>query len=154
MSQQRTAANLRNRRLSKIAGVTLLELMAVVMVVGILGIIALPSYRQYSMRAQRTDAKNALLRLATNQERFYLANRRYGGTADLANPILGFATALSEKGAYAITVPVANATTYSATATAVSGGAIDQTADTECRTFTITAQGVRTATPDPNNRCW
>ncbi len=78
--------NTSNRR--RMAGVTLLELMAVVMVIGILGIIALPSYRQYVMRAQRTEAKTALLRLQTNQERFYLANRRYGATADLA--ALGF----------------------------------------------------------------
>src|SRR5688572_26412563 len=43
----------------KIAGITLLELMAVVAVIGILGMIAIPSYRQYSMRAQRTEAKSA-----------------------------------------------------------------------------------------------
>ena len=55
-------------------GVTLLELMAVVMVIGILGMIAIPSYRQYVTRAQRVEAKTALLRLQTNQERFYLAN--------------------------------------------------------------------------------
>jgi type IV pilus assembly protein PilE len=135
-----------------VAGVTLLELMAVVIVVGILGVIALPSYRQYALRAQRTDAKSALLRLATNQERFYLANRRYGATADL--PALGFPTASSEQGGYALTVPTADAITYTATATAVSGGAIDQTLDAECQSFTITAQGVRTAQPDPNQRCW
>jgi type IV pilus assembly protein PilE len=137
---------------SRIAGVTLIELMTVVMVIGVLGIIALPSYRQYSMRAQRTDAKSALLRLATNQERFYLQNRRYGGVADL--PALGFAVARSEKGAYQIGIPVANANTYTATATAVAGGQIDQTRDLECVTFQITAQGVRTAAPDPNLRCW
>ena len=56
-------------------GVTLLELMAVVMVIGILGMIAIPSYRQYVMRAQRGEAKTALLQLQTNQERYYLANR-------------------------------------------------------------------------------
>jgi len=102
MSDNLALANLdRSPQLrSRIAGVTLLELMTVVMVIGILAIIAVPSYRQYSMRAQRTDAKTALLRLATNQERFYLANRRYGGTADLV--ALGFNPATSEKGAYAI----------------------------------------------------
>jgi type IV pilus assembly protein PilE len=135
-------------------GVTLIELMTVVMVIGILGIIAMPAYRDYAMRAQRTDAKNALLRLATNQERFYLQNRRYGGTADLANPLLAFDPPVSEKGAYAITVPIANVQTYTATATVRTGGAIDQTHDAECQSFSITAQGVRTAAPDPNRRCW
>jgi len=135
------------------AGVTLLELMTVVVVIGILTTFAVPMYRQYSMRAQRTDAKTSLLRLQTNQERFYLQNRRYGAAADL--PALGFGVpAVSEKGAYAITIAGANATTYTATATVVGGGALDQTRDVECQTFSITAQGVRTATPDPQQRCW
>ena len=69
------------------AGVTLLELMAVVMVIGVLAVIAVPSYRQYVLRAQRTEAKSALLQLATNQERFYLASRTYGTVANLVRPI-------------------------------------------------------------------
>jgi type IV pilus assembly protein PilE len=138
----------------RMLGVTLIELMAVVMVLGTLAIIAIPSYRQYSMRAQRTDAKQSLLRLATNQERFYLQNRRYGGTADLADPLLAFNPPTSEKGAYAIAVPLANATTFTATATVRAGGVIDQSRDTECVSFSITAQGVRTAAPDPLGRCW
>ena len=73
--------------LRRMAGVTLLELMAVVVVIGILGMIALPSYRQYVMRAQRTDAKTALLQLQTNQERFYLSNRRYGTVAERARQL-------------------------------------------------------------------
>lgn len=136
----------------RIAGVTLLELMAVVLVIGVLGVIAIPSYRQYSMRAQRVDAKTALLQLAANQERFYLQNRTYGGTADL--PALGFPTGKSEKGAYTLTIPVANATTFTATATPAGGGAFDMQADAECATFTINAQGIRTATPDTHQRCW
>ena len=80
-------------------GVTLLELMAVVMVIGILGMIAIPSYRQYVMRAQRAEAKTALLQLQTNQERFYLANRTYGtvGRSSIAANLLS-ADARSERG--------------------------------------------------------
>jgi type IV pilus assembly protein PilE len=137
-------------------GVTLLELMAVVMVIGILGMIAIPSYRQYSIRAQRTDAKAALLQLATNQERFYLINRRYGNVTELQNsvPPLLSANARSERGAYQITIPVWNANTFTATATPVTGGAFDQTADGDCATFSITAQGVRTHTGNVNATCW
>jgi type IV pilus assembly protein PilE len=134
------------------AGVTLLELMVVVMILGLLVVIAVPSYRQYTMRAQRTEAKTALLQLATNQERFYLQNRRYGGTADLT--ALGFPTGRSERGAYALTVPVADGITYTAVATPVAGGAFDMLSDAECASFTITSQGLRTAAPDPNQRCW
>jgi len=139
-----------NRR--RMAGVTLLELMAVVMVIGVLGIIALPSYRQYVMRAQRTEAKTALLRLQTNQERFYLANRTYGGTANLA--ALGFPTGLTENGAYQLTIAGADATTYTATATPVAGARIDMTQDAMCTTLSVTAQGVKTATGSNPTSCW
>lgn len=144
-----------NRNLSirrRMAGVTLLELMAVVLLIGVLGVIALPSYRQYVMRAQRTEAKTALLRLQTNQERFYLANRTYGGTANLA--ALGFPTGTSENGSYAITIAGEDANTYTATATPVAGGRVDMTQDAMCTSLSITAQGVKTATGSNPTSCW
>jgi type IV pilus assembly protein PilE len=144
-------------RRSNMLGITLLELMAVVMVIGILGIIALPSYRQYVMRAQRTEAKAALLQLATNQERYYLANRSYGTVAQLqgANLLAGSGgNAFSERGSYQITIAGPSATTYTATATPVAGGAVDMSADAQCATFSITAQGLRTATGSDPARCW
>jgi type IV pilus assembly protein PilE len=136
------------------AGVTLIELMIVVIVIAVLGTIALPSYRQYAVRSQRTEAKIALLQLSTNQERFYLHNRRYGGTADLA--ALGFPTGKSDRGAYALTIPVASSTTYTATATAAAAprGAVNMADDAECTSFSIDAHGARTAAPDPSRRCW
>jgi type IV pilus assembly protein PilE len=134
------------------AGVTLIELMIVVIVIAVLGTIALPSYRQYAVRSQRTEAKIALLQLSTNQERFYLHNRRYGGTADLA--ALGFPTGKSDRGAYALTIQVASSTTYTATATAAPRGAVNMADDAECTSFSIDAHGVRTAAPDPSRRCW
>ena len=51
-------------------GVTLMELLIVVVVLGILSVIAYPQYQQYAARAKRTEAKAALLQIATNQERF------------------------------------------------------------------------------------
>lgn len=140
-----------------VLGVTLLELMAVVLVIGVLGVIAIPSYRQYSMRAQRTDAKAALLQLATNQERYYLMNNSYGTVAELqaANLLAGSGgNAFSEHGAYRITIPVANATTFTATATPVAGGSIDMTRDAQCTSFTVTAEGARTATGTAADTCW
>jgi type IV pilus assembly protein PilE len=134
-------------------GITLLELMAVVVVIGVLGVIAIPSYRQYSMRAQRTEAKTALLQLAANQERFYIQNNTY--TNNL--PALGFAAGTSEKGVYTLAVPLANANTYQAVATPTPGGGIngvDMNADADCALFSINAQGVRAAAPDPTTTCW
>lgn len=131
-------------------GITLLELMAVVMVIGVLGAIAVPSYRQYSMRAQRTEAKSALLQLAANQERYYLSNRTYS-----ASPAaLGFPSNRTERGTYAIVIGTADATTFTATATPLAGAAFDMTADERCTSFSITAQGVRAATGTDAANCW
>jgi type IV pilus assembly protein PilE len=112
--------------------------------------IAIPSYRQYMMRAQRTEAKSALLRLQANQERFYLANRTY--TNDPAQ--LGLAGGLTERGTYTIAIAGADANGYTATATPTVGANIDMTADVQCTSFSLTADGVRTATGALGNDCW
>jgi type IV pilus assembly protein PilE len=135
------------------AGVTLIELLIVVMIVAILGIIAVPSYRGYTMRAHRTEAKSALLQLAANQEIFYLQNNSY--STDLV--ALGFPLSTSEYGVYTLNVPVADTVTYQATAVPTPGGGTNgsnMTADAECAQFTIDAQGLKTAMPDLENRCW
>ncbi|HET7609071.1 MAG TPA: type IV pilin protein [Gammaproteobacteria bacterium] len=138
---------------SRMRGVTLLELMAVVMVIGVLGMIAIPSYRQYVMRAQRADAKTALLQLQTNQERYYLANRTYGTIAQLTAANLSN-SGISERGAYQITLTGVSATGYTATAAPRAGGAFDMSGDAQCTTFSIDAQGVRTATGSAADTCW
>jgi len=105
------------------------------------------------MRAQRTEAKNALLQIQTNEERFYLANRTYGGTANLA--ALGFPTGKTENGTYSLAIVSANfANTYTATATPVAGARIDMTQDAMCTSFSITAQGLKTFTGTNPNPCW
>lgn len=144
-------------RRSRMLGITLLELMAVVMVIGVLGMIALPSYRQYTMRAHRTEAKTALLQLAANQERYYLANRTYGTVVQLqgAGLLAGTAgNAFSERRVYRLTVTAPTANGYTATATPATGGAVDMSGDTQCATFSITSAGVRTATGTDNANCW
>jgi type IV pilus assembly protein PilE len=142
--------------LGRQAGVTLLELMAVVAVIGVLGFIAIPSYQQYARRAHRTEAKAALLRLATNQERFYLQNRAYSTTVDAG---VGFAGPTSENGVYDIALATVNGWTqdYTATATPHAGGGtngVDQAADTDCTSFTLSSTGQRTATGNQAARCW
>ena len=136
-----------------VTGVTLLELMVVVVVIGVLAAIAIPSYRQYSMRSQRVEAKSALLRLATNQERFYLQNNTY--TNDLT--ALGFDAGTSDNGVYTLAIGAADATAFTATATATPGGGtngVNQSDDVDCVSFTINAQGIRTAAPNPAGNCW
>ena len=45
-------------------GVTLIELMIVIVILGILASVAFPAYRNYAIRADRTEATSALLRIA------------------------------------------------------------------------------------------
>jgi len=136
------------------AGVTLIELMIVVVVVAILGVIAVPSYRQYTLRAHRTEAKSALLKLQANQERWYLQNNTYSDDPQA----LGFADGKSENGVYTLTITSADLTAgYTATATPTPGGGrngVSMTDDAECASFSVTADGLKSAAPDPNRRCW
>ena len=144
------------RRPSRQAGVTFIELMAVVLIIAILGLIAVPSYRQYAIRAHRTEGKAALLRLATNQERFYIQNHRYSDAVDAG---VGFAMAMSENGVYAITIATMNGWTqdYTATVTPIAGGGtngIDQTVDADCTSFWLTSAGAKGATGAHPETCW
>ena len=128
-------------------GVTLLELMIVVVIISILTAIAYPNYREYVTRAKRTEAKAALLQIATNQERFYLQNNTY--TTNMTN--LGFPVAgafLSDSDSYIINVGAADANDFTATATFQLGG--DEAG--KCLTFQIDGRGAKTSAPDTN--CW
>jgi type IV pilus assembly protein PilE len=128
-------------------GITLLELMIVVVIISILTAIAYPNYREYVTRAKRTEAKAALLQIATNQERFYLQNNTY--TTNMTN--LGFPVAgafLSDSDSYIINVGAADANDFTATATFQLGG--DEAG--KCLTFQIDGRGAKTSAPDTN--CW
>jgi type IV pilus assembly protein PilE len=128
-------------------GVTLLELLIVVVIISILAAIAYPNYRQYITRAKRTEAKAALLQIATQQERFYLQNNSF--TQDLQT--LGFATTpnfTTDSESYVINVGAADASNFTATATFQLGG--DEAL--KCLTFQIDGRGIKSSAPDTN--CW
>lgn len=55
-------------------GFTLIELVIAVAIVGILSAIAIPMYSEYTDRAKRADAMQALLSAAAAMERFKAAN--------------------------------------------------------------------------------
>lgn len=148
--------SIRPRRFSRAAGITLIELMIVVVIVAILGLIAMPSYRQYTIRAHRTEAKSALLTLRANQERWYLQHQTYSGDP----AVLGFPGGTSENGVYELSItadPAGLTNGYTAKATPRAGGGTngaDMTDDTECAEFSISSDGIRSASPNPNDRCW
>lgn len=131
---------------TRMRGITLIELMIVVVVVSILAAIAYPNYQEFVARAKRNEARAALLRLATNQERFYLNNNTF--TADMTQ--IGFSSSpfTTETGYYVVTVTLATPSNFSATATYQRGGSEAN----KCLTFTIDGRGQKTSTPEPD--CW
>lgn len=129
-------------------GVTLIELVVVMIIVGILAAVAIPSYRDYVLRSQRSDAKDALLALATAQEKHYLQCNAYADVIAAApdcaaSELQGADT--SKNGWYDLDTDADADPTlgFTATATAAAGG--NQAQDTECETFIVTGLGVRTA---------
>ena len=142
-------------------GVTAIELVIVLAIVGILAGLSLPAWRDHVLRANRGEARAALLSLATAEEKFYLQCNEYTSALDAAaatacSPAsLRFPTA-SERGYYTLAVTSADAIGWTATATAVS--TLPQFGDTRCRTFQLTSAGARTARSSGNlandSECW
>ncbi|MEQ1579794.1 MAG: type IV pilin protein [Steroidobacteraceae bacterium] len=135
----------------RMQGVTLIELMIVIVIIGILSAIAVPSYRNYVIRAQRTDAMSALLRVAAAQEKFYLQNNTYADNDALADaPPAGLGINGTENGWYNLAITSGDLTReFTVTATPVSGGA--QATDSHCDSFSLTSAGAKSAT---NTDCW
>ena len=137
---------------NRMRGMTLIELMVVVAIVAILASLAVGSYRRYVLRANRTDATSALLRIQVAEEKFFLQNNAY--TIDLSPAGLNV-TSPTPNGFYTLAVtgdPASTnniATSFKATATATGA----QTADTSCATLTITDQGLRNSAPS-TTECW
>ena len=126
-------------------GVTLMELMIVVVIVGILTAIAFPNYREFVARAKRAEAKAALLKLATSQEKFYLQNSRFGSLAEL-----GYSSDQTETGAYTLTVSANPSWPVNFRAQATYNVADNEA--TKCSWFRI--DGGATKTSYPYTDCW
>lgn len=140
----------------RVTGMTLVELLTVIVIVGILAAIAVPSYRGYVLRAQRSDATTALLRVQSAEEKYLVQNGKY--TTDLVGSPSAGGLGLyntSEQGLYNLSVEL-TATGYKATAAAIADKG--QAGDKKCTTFTVNETGVRTAVDNGGvNRtteCW
>lgn len=129
----------------RIRGVTLLELLIVVTILGVLIAFAYPNYRDFTARAERTEAKAKLLEIATLQERFYLSENRYGTLPELgySDPLL------TESGRYTLTITANDAVNFTATAAYNhSGGELGR-----CTTISLDGRGNKTSTGSVGN-CW
>lgn len=101
----------------RMAGFSLIELLIVVVIVGIVSAIAVPNYQAYVREARRTDGTGALLTLANNQEKWFLANGRYAGT--LASVWSSGTTSLEDF--YDLAVTTGNTTLFLVRASAAAG---------------------------------
>jgi len=137
-------------------GFSLIELMIVVAIVAILATVSVGAYRRYALRANRTEARIALLSIQAGQEKFFLQNNSYA--TDIATLIaappagLGLnlsATGVTPSGLYTVSFTVATATYF--TVRAIATGTQEQD-DALCRTFTINAAGLRL--PPASSGCW
>ncbi|MCZ6516938.1 MAG: type IV pilin protein [Gammaproteobacteria bacterium] len=146
---------------SRQTGMTLIELMVVIMILGIIITVGIPSYRSYIIRANRVDATSALLRLAANQERFYMQNNTYASGAQLAAALpAGLGIPGTDHGYYNLGIAAAGGglvVGYTASATVVVGES--QGSDKDCWGYSLTETGLRSgrkkAPPVDNTTvCW
>jgi type IV pilus assembly protein PilE len=140
------------------AGFSLLELLVTLAIIAILAALAWPGYGAIVQRAQRNDARLALLAIQHAEERHYQRFNAYTSalTQPIANSGLGLA-AHSSAGSYALTVGTSDdGQHYSARARALPTGR--QAADHACVVFVINDIGQRTATDaggrDSTETCW
>jgi type IV pilus assembly protein PilE len=133
----------------KNSGVTLIELLIVIVIIGILSAIAIPAYRNYIVRANRADAKAALLATAGALERCFT---RFNSYAEDDGCDVDLDDVVSTEGKYSISATDRTAVAFALLATPLDGQAQDE----ECGSFTLTnanTRGVVDAT-QTWQECW
>jgi type IV pilus assembly protein PilE len=154
---------------SRQLGFTLIELIVAMVILAILAAIAIPSYSNYVLTSHRSEAKGALLDLASSEERYFSANNQY--TATPSN--LGYSASAGQAfnigtGGYyqvsatgiaviAATAPTGTTAGTPASFTITASAIGNQTKDTACASFSVTSGGVQSATNsggNPSTSCW
>ena len=131
-------------------GITLLELMIVVVIIALLAAIGYPSYAQYTLRAGRTEGRQAVLQYAAEQEKFYLNNNTYATTmTQLRNG--GPATYTTPNGQYAISIENATASTFRIVAT-YTGTAVSEAGN--CQRMWMDHDAEEGSSPKGTEICW
>jgi type IV pilus assembly protein PilE len=152
------------------AGFTLIELMVTIVVATILISIAIPAYTSQIRKSRRTDAKTALLDLASREERFYSTNSAYTNDASK----LGMDTSSNALfqytvggGYYQVSVCIATTTTVPTSCTSAGTVATNgvsyllvavpignQNKDTLCGNYTLDNTGVQGNSGTQTSGCW
>jgi type IV pilus assembly protein PilE len=148
----------------KSAGFTLIELMVTVAIAAILTTIAVSMYTTQVRQSRRSEARTALLDMASREERFSSTNSVYSSAP--AN--LGYSGTFPVtvgSGYYQVTALVCAAVTCAADAgtgaafllTATPVGGTSQAKDAQCASFTLDntgAQNVTGAASTTPSTCW
>jgi type IV pilus assembly protein PilE len=138
-------------------GFTLIEVMIVVAIIGVLSAIALPAYQSYILKSRRADAKNAVLDMASRQERFFSMNNKYSGTAaDLGYAVLPSAVNSSGSSYYDLTVTTSTGPAGFVAKATPTGS---QQRDAECYAFQVDQTGAQSnllsdGTKGTSTNCW
>jgi len=129
--------------------------MVVLVVVGILAAVAVPQYSAHVARANRAEAKAALMGAAQWMEQRFSVNGTYCATAAdcSTNPLPTSMRKVPATGneIYALTVTNLADTTYTLTATPSSTGKMHSDS---CGTFTLNQLGQRGQGGLDEARCW
>jgi type IV pilus assembly protein PilE len=146
-------------RAARPKGFTLIELMITVAVVALLAAVALPSFLNQIRKSRRTEARTALLDLATRAERMYSTTNSYWDTTNALTPAdLGYTGnwPITNVGSGYYSINLSNSTATSFTFTATASGT--QVSDTTCNTFTVDNTGKQAALDksnvDQTQTCW
>lgn len=128
-------------------GFTLVELMIVVVIIGVLASIAIPSYSESVKRSKVAEATSNLANLKNRMEQYFQDNKTYLDTGGLTAPC---SPAAAEAQFFNYACSTQTATTFTITATPVSGKGIDDFS------FTINEANVKTSVFDgtTGSSCW
>jgi type IV pilus assembly protein PilE len=132
-------------------GFTLIELMVVISILGLLLAIAIPGYSDYLTKARRSDARAALLEIASAQERHYFQNRQYSSDGtDLWSHPDGL---VSADGYYTLSFAFIDDDNQTYRVTATARG--QQSGDADCTSLSYDNTGSKDSTGAADSSvCW
>lgn len=117
--------------------------MIVVIVIGLLAAVALPSFIDSMRKSRRSDAFAAIAAVQQAQERWRSSHASYatelGNTSETVEPNGLRLTGTSSSGYYTLALSSVSSTSYTVTATAVSGKS--QAQDGNCKLLAVRMQG-------------
>lgn len=149
----------------RFGGFTLVELMVVTIVVAILASIAIPAYSNQVRKSRRTEAKNALLDLASREERYMSTNGAYTALGTQLGYPADAWPQTTTSGYYSITISNVTAAVAGTATTAGTPGTFlitataagTQVKDTQCGSFTVDQAGTQlsyTNAAAASTGCW